>query len=69
MDIDFAQKFLNIDFDKMVKEEILVNEDYQNFKKEYFKEANINYNTYKNFNNKLNIINLFILLCMFRSFK
>ena len=56
MDIDFLQKFINIDFDKLVKEEILKDDEYQNFKKDYFKETNENFNKYKMFNNELNIL-------------
>jgi hypothetical protein len=57
MDINFKQKFINIDFDKIIKDELLDYKEYVNYKKEYNIEANKNYNKYKIYQNDLNDIN------------
>ncbi len=57
MDIDFQQKFINIDFDKIIKEEFLDSQEYINHKKQYFIEAKQNYNNYKVYQTELSDIN------------
>ena len=57
MDIDFQQKFINIDFDKIIKEEFLDNQEYINYKKQYFIETKQNYNNYKIYQTELSDIN------------
>lgn len=56
MDLDFKQKFINIDFDKIIKDELLDYKEYIHYKKEYFTEANLNYDKYKIYQSDLNNI-------------
>ena len=57
MDIDFQQKFININFDKIIKQEFLDYTEYIEHKNQYFVETNINYNTYKIYQTELSDIN------------
>jgi hypothetical protein len=57
MDIDFQQKFININFDKIIKQEFLDYIEYIEHKNQYFVETNINYNTYKIYQTELSDIN------------
>lgn len=57
MDIDFQQKFININFDKIIKQEFLDYTEYIEHKNQYFLETNINYNTYKIYQTELSDIN------------
>lgn len=57
MDINFKQKFINIDFDKIIRDDLLNYKEYINYKKEYFIESNKNYDKYKIYQNDLNDIN------------
>jgi len=56
MDLDFKQKFINVDFDKIIKDELVEYKEYINYKREYFIEANLNYDKYKIYQTDLNNI-------------
>jgi hypothetical protein len=57
MDIDFQKKFININFDKIIKQEFLDSIEYTQNKNQYFVETNINYNNYKIYQTELSDIN------------
>jgi hypothetical protein len=57
MDINFKQKFINIDFDKITRDDLLDYKEYINYKKEYYIETNKNYDKYKLYQNDLNDVN------------
>jgi|688.fasta_scaffold121501_5 hypothetical protein len=57
MDIDFKQKFINVDFDKLIKQELVDYKEYVQYKKDYFLETNKNNDNYKVYQYELTELN------------
>lgn len=57
MDINFQQKFININFDKIIKEELISYKEYIEHKDQYYTETSVNYNNYKIYKDELIDIN------------
>jgi len=57
MDINFQQKFININFDKIIKEELINYKEYIEHKDQYYTETSVNYNNYKIYKDELVDIN------------
>lgn len=57
MDIDFKQKFINVDFDKLIKQELVDYKEYIQYKKDYFLETNKNNDNYKVYQYELTELN------------
>lgn len=57
MDINFKQKFINVDFDKLIKQELVDYKEYIQYKKDYFLETNKNNDNYKVYQYELTELN------------
>ncbi len=57
MDINFQEKFLNIDFNKIIKEELINYKEYIEHNNQYYLETKTNFNNYKIYRDELSNIN------------
>jgi hypothetical protein len=57
MDINFQEKFLNIDFNKIIKEELINYKEYIEHNDQYYLETKTNFNNYKIYRDELSNIN------------